>query len=818
MSGFLRVLCTGLYWSLIFSTLVFQGMVFGQKSQNISIRGMVVESLSHQPMEYVNVVVFPHGGDRMLKGGITKENGRFEIDELTPGSYDVRFSFMGFETLLLEAVVLESVDVDMGQVELAPGDEMLEAVTVSADRDLLMLSLDKTVFTVGRDMTATGGSAIDVMESIPSVAVDYDGKVSLRGSSNVTILIDGRPSNFQSLDQIPATMIDRIEVVTNPSARYDPDGTSGIINIVMKRERQHGTNGMISLNAGTGDKYNGSIHLNHRVNRWNVFGNYDFRVHGMEGFNINDRDRITVEGDTVRQMHQYETFLRTGYFNNFRLGSDFLIDDKNTISISAALNLRDTRPRNYSDVDLFIPDPHTLATSMERRFLGIGQEYVLNYTRSFDQKGRTLLADVFYSASSGETTRTISEQTMNHVADRYELESFAPGSVFAFQSDYVHPMGEKGRFELGAKTIWRHLEDDFRFYNLQQSGSEPILNELFSNYFLYNETIHSAYGIINRGIGMFQVQAGLRAELHTKEAEQRTTDEFFDASIFNVFPSAHVRYLATESDAFSLSYSKRVNRPGVSLLNPFVNYSDPMNLSFGNPQLNPEYIHSYELGYQRNKSGMSFGSVLFYRQTEDIISREMTIFGGDNPQTHTTFRNLKSSTSAGIELVANLPLASWWRLSGNVSYFYLSLEDDALSDWSHSGDSWMLQLNSDWSLGSNYNIQARFHYRSPEVSVGHISGSGCQQHGGQGILDAMYYLDLGFRANVLQGRGSINLRLNDALQSRNFDMFTYGDQFTSDLSRRSQSRVLFLGFTYRFNEYRQRTERPMEGSLLDELD
>ncbi len=828
-----RTICFVLNINLVLVFLLFQaGPLYALEAKNPAeeadagkdgvFRGRVVASVGTAPLEYVNVVVYPEGSERMLTGGITDPDGRFRIEGVPFGRYELHFSFIGFEAQLLEGLVLSrsTPEVDLGVVELRPGREMMDAVTITAEREMLMFNLDKTVFAVDRDMTSTGGSAIDIMESIPSVAVDPEGRVSLRGSPNVTILVDGRPSFLESLDQIPATMIDRVEVITNPSARYDPDGTSGIINIVMKRQRQHGTNGMLSLNMGTGDKYNGSVHINHRNGRLNLFGNYDFRVHGMEGFNLNDRHRITLTGDTLQQLHQHERFFRTGYFNNFRLGADVYIDARNTLMISAGFNLRDTRPRNYSDVSLFLPADQELTTSMERRFEGFGREYVLHYTRNFDQDGRELVADVFYAASSGDTFRDITVEAGGDPLSRemYYAEAFAPGHVLSLQTDYIHPLGERVRFEAGLKSLFRSIEDDFGFFEVDSESGAHNLNTDFSNTFLYSESIHSAYGILGGSRGGFRLQAGLRAELHSAGGEQQNAGEPFDRSLFKLFPSAHLDYSVNEQNALILSYSKRVNRPGIALLNPFVNYSDPMNISFGNPELSPEYIHSYELGYRYTQNRKAYGATLFHRRTEDIISREMRLFAGDNPQTVTTFDNLQSGISYGLETVANLPLFPWWRFTGSASYFFVRLEDERLPDWDHSGDSWMVQATSNWNILKRFDLQARVHYRSAEVTAGRTTGGGCQQHGGQGILDAMGYLDLGIRTDVLSGNGSISLRLNDVFKSRGFDMYTYGETFTSDLSRRSNSRVLFIGFTYRFNEFRQRAEPEREGSLLDELD
>ncbi len=792
-----------------------------------TIEGVVVESVSQQPLEYVNIVVYPHGEDydEAITGIVSDEDGSFKFENLSWGKFDVRFSFVGFKPTVIEEITLEASDptADLGKVEIDPTEEMMEAVEIHGEREMFSLDLDKNVFIVDSDMSSTGGSVLDIMESIPSVTVDYDGDISLRGSSDVNILIDGRPSHIESLDQMPATMIDRIEVITNPSARYDPDGTSGIINIIMKKEQQYGTGGMINFNAGTGDKYDGSLNLNHRREHVNIFGNYDFRIHSMEGYNVTDREHITTEGDTMQQLHQHEDFYRDGTFHNLRLGTDFFLDHQNTITFMTTFNLRDTRPRNYSQVNLFRPSETEMSTSMERQFKGFGREYVLNYTRDFDQEGREFMADLMVGFSGGETERDIIVEPNNDIKEEKEIkyaESSAPGTLITLQSDYVHPFGERSRFEAGVKSIIRDVEDDFRLYNEDPESGDLSLNTYYSNYFHYNETIHSAYGIYAFSAGDFHFQGGLRAEQHDSEGELRETvdEEDFERSFFELFPSAHLNYLLDDKNSLSLSYSRRINRPGISLLNPFVNYSDPMNISFGNPKLKPEFINSYELGYQFSQNRKELSTSLFYRQTDDIISREMTLTGGEDPQTITTFENLQQGVSTGVEIVGNYPVTSWWRINGNITYFYKYLEDERLPDWEHEDDVWKFQLTSNWEILERFDMQARFHYNSAEITAGRTRGGGCQQHGGQGVIDENYYLDLGLRADVLEGDGTISLRFSDVFKTRTFDMYTYGETFTSDLRRRRESRVLYLGFTYRLDDYRERRDIEREGSLLDEIE
>jgi outer membrane receptor protein involved in Fe transport len=518
-----------------------------------SVRGRVAESISGNPMEYVNIAVFSQAADELVTGGVSAPDGSFRIGDIPGGTYRLRFSFMGFQTLTIEDVRItrQEHELNLGTVILQPGAEMMDAVTVTAEREVLMFNLDKRVFAVGSDLTATGGSAIEILEAIPSVSVDFDGKVSLRGSQQVNILVDGRPSHFVSLDQVPATMIDRVEVITNPSARYDPDGTSGIINIIMKRQRQYGTNGMLSLNAGTGNKANGSVHINQRIDRLNLFSNYDFRLQHMTGLNLNDQDRINSQGDTLAFIRQKEDFYRRGVFNNLRLGADYFIGENRTLSATAAYNLRDTRPRNYSQVGLYIPHYQDVATSMERHFEGFGQEYVLSYTNDFDRNGRKLLADIYYAATRGETLRDIVVEPVGGALKETKYDqSLTPGRMLSFQTDYIHPLGTNSRLETGVKSVYRHVEDDFGFYDLDPSTGLFEPNPTFSNYFLYTEFVHSLYGIYAGAVGNLQLQAGVRAEQHDVRSEQRTTEEENDRTIRNLFPSFHLKYLPEGSHSF----------------------------------------------------------------------------------------------------------------------------------------------------------------------------------------------------------------------------------------------------------------------------
>lgn len=779
-----------------------------------TVKGKVIDKNDNLPIEYANIAFYRMRDSTLVTGGITNANGEFSIDKVPMGRYYAEVKFIGYNALTVEPFVVSprQPETILGDLFLSAAAENLEAVVVTGQRQMLTHNLDKKVFSVERDINAEGGTALEIMQNIPSIEVDMEGNISLRGSQNVTILVDGRPSTYTSIEEIPASIIESVEVITNPSARYDPDGLSGIVNIVLKKRREPGYHGMVMLNAGTGDKYNGTVNFNFRQNKVNFFTNASFRMHSMSGNTISDRI-TTFNNNTTSALLQDQDFTRQGQFVNLRGGVDYFINNSNTLTLSGGYSYRNFSIWDITQSDiLFNLRDSSFARTNDGANNGDSYNFALNYKLTGKQKGQELTADVFFNSMTGTNTSDIMQNWLiGTFDDRFErTNSGFLSDNFTFQTDFVQPVGNGGRLETGLKATIRNQNSDYSFYNF--IANSWIDDALKSNEFQYKEQQYSAYAIYSNtfGEGKFSYQGGLRVEQAFTSAIQKAThDEPIDREFLNFFPSAHIKWDINSKNSAQVAYSRRVSRPNTRLLNPFVDYSNPLFLSMGNPMLNPEFTNSLELSYYYNLPKTRISGTVFQRNTTDIITRFVEV--DENDISWSTFVNIDKSESLGVEGVITQTIAPWWRVNGSASYYQTILHSELLDDRSSKGNSWTARATSTWNLGKNVELQLNGNYRSPSVSVGGGSMMFWQSGGGQGITKEMYWLDLGMRVNVLNRKGTVTLRVSDLLNSMTFRSESWGDNFSSNLERTRESRIIFLGFSYRINEYRVRRDRQPNG-------
>lgn len=799
--------------SLIVSATYAQNRMGGGQgmSSNFTgtVKGKVMDKVHNIPVEYASIAFYSLRDSSLVTGGITNENGEFTIEKVPGGRYYSEIKFIGYTTLKLEpfAVNPKNIEVTLGTILLEPSSENIESVVVTGQRQMLTHNLDKKVFNVEKNINSEGGSALELMESIPSVQVDMEGNVSLRGSQNVTILVDGKPSTYTSIEEIPAGIIESIEVITNPSARYDPDGLSGIINIVLKKKRDPGYHAMVMLNAGTGDKYNGTLNVNYRQDKINAFTNISYRQQKMMGQTLSDRI-TTMSNSNQSTLLQDQDFKRQGQFVTLRGGLDYFINNSNTLTLSGGYNSRGFNIWDITQTDLKMP---LQPTQYQRENVGSmgGSSYnlALNYKLNGKQKGQELTADVFFNSMLGLNNNDMSQVwNIGSFANLYEQsETDFNGNVFTMQTDLVQPVGNGGRIETGLKAMTRSQDNDYVFRSLISNTWTPDL--MRNNNFIYSEQQFSAYAIYSNTFadGKFSYQGGIRAEQAFTNADQKATNDApIKRDFLNFFPSAHIKWEINEKNSAQVAYSKRVNRPNTRFLNPFIDYTDPLNLSMGNPWLNPELTNSFEISYYYNLPKTKLNATVYQRYTTDIATRIVEV---DNEGiAWSTFQNIDKSNSIGFEGVVSQTIAPWWRVNGNFNYSQIKLTSSFLDEKSSKGDSWSVRGTSSWSIGKNVELQATGNYRSPSVSVGG-SMRFWQSGGGQGTTDAMYWFDLGMRINVLKNKGSINIRVSDILNSMNFKSQTWGDNFTSSIQRTRESRIIFVGFSYRINEYKARKDK-----------
>lgn len=779
-----------------------------------TVRGTVTDSRLGVPLEYASVVIHRLSDSSLVTGSITNASGGFEIQNVPYGKYYAQAQFIGYNTITTESFSVNprEQEVNLPPILLKSSTEDLEAVVVTGQRQMISHNLDKRVFNVGQDITTEGGTALDVMRNIPAVEVDIDGNVKLRGNTNVTILVDGRPSNLTSLDEMPASMIESVEVITNPSARYDPDGLSGIINIVLKRQRNAGYHGMLMLNAGTGHKYSGSVNFNYRQDKVNLFTNINLRQFRTTGSSLSDRTSTLPENSSL--LIQDQNFRRGGQFSNLRAGADYFINQHNTLSLSGSLNMRGFNSWEQTQNSNFVPI-ETLSDSYVRENTGDNDfqiyEVALNYRNNGNGNGRELLADVFYSQFNGDFNSQLNQEwdvlpNQPLLPPLRETSGTHSNSHnLTLQTDLVQPVGNGGRLETGLKGIVNTTDNNYNFSVFDSQASFWNTDNLRSNNFIYNEQIYSAYAIYSIALAPISYQAGLRAEQAFTKGQQLANDELIDRNFLNFYPSAHIKWDINEQNSLQLAYSRRVSRPHIRLLNPFTDYSDPLNISTGNPWLEPEFTGSYELGYMLNQQNTRLTATAFHRNTKNVISRYVTLL--PNGVTQSSFRNLNSSLSYGVEGIITQTLTRWWRANINASYFWTQIDGESIPPQAREGYSWTARGTSTWNIGRNLEVQINGNYHSPAVTAGGTNFRFWQSAGGQGRTHEMYWFDLGIRLQVLNRRGTLSLRVSDVLATQRFSSSTFGSNFTTNLVRTHESQVVHLGFSYRINDYRQRRER-----------
>lgn len=779
------------------------------------VKGKVVSETGNEPIEYATVVLKSLRDSSIAGGGVTDEKGNFEVTEIKLGRYVLIVSFIGFTPYESAPFGLgrDGVSKEFGEIKLTASME-LEEVEVQVDRPLITTSIDKKVFNAEQAITAAGGTALDVLKNVPSVQVDQDGNVSLRGNQNVTVLIDGKPSGLTGgsrqalLEQIPASSIENIEVITNPSAKYDPDGMSGIINIILKKNKMKGFNGLISIQAGNGridstsakfstiNKYNVNGSVAYKNQKFNVYGNYTLNLRNRFSEGLADQQSGTTGEMYGLDQTSYEDGSRNS--NMLKAGFDYYLNKKNTINTSITWN---TRGRNEIErihyIDLFNDDISAIRIRDNREDNGgTSLDFNVGYTKEFEKKGQNLVIQYTQSTGSGTEEGFFLEDyydtgglLFDNYIDQYNDQN-NKNSLNTIQLDYVHPVNDKFKFETGYKSIFRSIDNDF------YSETNNIVDTALNNHFLYNEQIHAVYGIGAYKINdTWSTQLGLRQEFTQYESQLVDSDTTFPNSYTPLFPSAYVNYAFDQYSSLNVSYSRRINRPSIRSLNPFTDYSNPLSLRSGNPFLMPEYIDSYELAYAKyTEKGLSINPSLYYKHTTDVITRVVRTDPEVVNRRIVRQENIGITDTYGAEMVFSGKIKSYWRMtvSGNV---YWNKTTSNLTD---------INLNND-ALGGNGNLINNFTVKK-NTDIQIMSWYNAPRVFALGRIKQMGSVDFAVKHTIWGGKADISFRLSDVFDTQRFAIILdYEDQATnttiSDYKIYDwESRNVFVGFSYRFGK------------------
>jgi len=791
----------------------------GTVSQGI-VKGTILDQNGIQAVEYANIVLFKSKDSTMVTGGVTDGKGHFKIEKVPFGKYYALISFMGYSTKRIPEIMVnpKTQNVDLGTIKLDPISTKLNEVTITGERKEMEFTLDKKVVNVEKNLSTMGGTAVDVLSNIPSVTVDFEGQVSLRGNSNITVLIDGRPSGIMGskLEQIPASSIETVEVITNPSARYNPEGMSGIINIKLRKKRELGFNGLVSANAGTGDKYNGSVNLNYNKGPLNIFGSYDLRSDRRNGSGYSTRTNNL--NDSIWNVFNESESWRKGGSNNIKLGVDYAINAMNQLTLSWYTNKGsdthgDASENSYTDANNIMSSYYTL--NEEEESDNKSNDYILAYKRLFERKGQELTLDAVYSQNKGDDT---GDNTLTYFSVPGLIPELEPElqntrtkdnrTNANVQLNYIHPLDKDTRLEGGYQGVLRETDDDYHYgifdYDLQTFAEDTNL----SNHFVYKENIHAVYAIFGKVWEKYSMNLGLRYELADTKSEQRTSDKTYTNNYSSFYPTVHLNRKFPKDQEVQISYSRRVNRPDMWSLNPFVDYSNPSYIRYGNPYLKPEYVNAYELGYNKYFKKSTINASLFYRKINDVIKR--VVFLDDNGAINMTSANLSYGESYGTELVVDHEFFKFWKMSLNLSYFKNVIKgDNTTTSMSNENYSWTSRVNTTVVLPKMFFVQINAFYRGPMVTP-------------NGEMAEMFNADIAVRKDIIKDKLTANIRLSDVFNTMKFKNYSEGTGYTAETERKRETRILYAGLTWKIGggikqKARKKTDTGGGGGMEDEF-
>ena len=801
--------------SLLFCSLSMfsQNKVLPKSKSGATLTGKILDKETKKLVEYATIKLFKSSDSTLIAGCITDAKGIFSLKGVPTNQYYIEYSSMGFYPSRSKPFAIESAktNLNLGVFELSTATKVLNEVVITGQRTMFNNAIDKKVFNVESDMLSQSGAVTDLLQNIPSIAVSMDGNVSLRGSENVMIMINGRTSMLTAanradiLQQMSASSVDRIEVITNPSAKYKPDGTSGIINIILKKNAKQGLNGTTTANLGNRSRYNGNLNLNYNPGKFNVFGTFGLRQD--DRIRLNDDNRKVTDSKnivTFENIHGEDRSRPLGEFA--RWGMEYEFNKSNQIGINGNLFTRSAVKHSTSDYRISNLS-NTLTDHYERQGKTQGPETELGvsafYLHKFKKEDHEIQFDYEFEHSKEHEDNYFNNNYIRPIA----LPTFDNtlihnnGNKHTFSLEYKNPISEEMVFEAGFKG--EEEVTDFNYYaeyrdNPVFSSLGPIWKKdiLKSNDFQFSEFVNAVYGTLAHTIGKFSYMAGVRLEAASVRSKLITLDSIVPNNYLNVYPTLHITQKIGMSNELQLNYSRRVNRPENDDLNPFPEYNDPRNLRAGNPKLKPEFINSIELGYQFKIGKTTIIPTLFYRNKYNGFTQ---ITKPLNDSTFLTTRtNLAKNQSAGFELISTLSIGKF--LTGNFSsnVFYDQIDASNLGYSSKKSNiTWSAQLSSTATLAPNTMMQISASYRAPMLTP-------------QGNMLARYGINIGARQNILKKKASVIITISDLLNTMKESSNMNTPFLTKTTIRKRDARVFYLGFVYHFGASKKLKEEAIQ--------
>ena len=795
---------------------LFSVTLFSQKrnvnldSSTVTISGIIQEATQKIPLEYATILL-EDVNNKMISGGVTNSKGKFTI-QIPKGSYKISIEYIGFKIKQFPSSSYTK-NYNLGTILLREDAEQLDEVEIIAEKSTVEIRLDKKIYNVGKDMTLKGGNASDVLDNVPSVTVDAEGSVSLRGNDNVRIFIDGKPSSIiglngtDALRNLPADAIEKVEVITSPSARYDAEGTAGILNIILRKGKVLGVNGAINVTTGYPSLLRIGPNINYRTKKINLFSNmgYSYRKgpgNSFSEFLYYNKDAIL---DSIRT--EDRLFDRKSNNLNGTLGLEYYLSKYSTIT--GSFFYRKSKGNDTASNITELLTPEQLLKNRIKRIENENEnktdkQFSLNYTENFDKNGKKLVVDLQYSNSNETELAPITENDVLIEQNSQTTQS----TDQLVQVDYIHPLKKNSQFETGYKSTFQDLHSDFRVRN---ANNLPFDYDP-SNAINFKQNIHALYAQFGSKIYSFSYLLGLRTEITDIDLRVLTTNQFSNKNYTEWFPTINLGYELNDTNNLTIGYSRRIRRPRFWFLNPFESRSSATNIFKGNPAIDPMFTNSLDIGFTTKIKKLSLSTSIYYQYSTDIIQMVSVIENRNNTKVFIRQpTNLNSEKRYGFEITSNYNAAKWAKLSASFNYFkFKRVAFDHVFTGSNgneiithlpgvSSDSWLLRINSQITLPTNVQWQTKMVYRGAQEEA-------------QSNRKGMFSADMSFSKDLFKEKASLVFNIRDLLNSRRRENITYNGVIMSPSSIVNgdfqwRERQISLSLTYRFNQKKKR-ERP----------
>jgi outer membrane receptor protein involved in Fe transport len=753
---------------------------------NSKITGVLSDMNDTIHVGYANVVLYRQNDSTMVTWTISSDDGSFELNRVPSGTYYVVSSFLGYEKNTVKDIVINKpgMTFNLGKIVMLSSTASIGEITVVGERKTVETKIDRKVINVSRDINSTGGTATDLLKNVPNLTVNNDGSVNLRGSSDVSILIDGRPTTIDAsrLDQIASSEIESIEIITSPTAKYNPEGKSGIINIRMKQKKNDGFNANANITAGTGDKYNAGLGINYNFGNINIFASYNgiFRKTDSERYLL----RESFISDSAHFVQQNSVTNNNSKSNKVTLGTNINLNKKNSLTLTYSYNPSDriaidSTLSQYFDRSMNLTE--SIVTDNTENISSSSQDYILGYKKTFDKKGEELTVDYNYAVST-EKMDQMQVFKFSDYSESTEVFNSSKAGKSNLQLNWILPIGESSKLESGFQSIMRGTYIDYYQNNLVEG--EWVRDDEFTNNFTYNEQIHSVYSTFSGKARLLSYIAGLRLEQSYIDGEQTISSEKINHDYFNIYPTLNLKYALSENHGFQFSSGRRINRPTARQINPFTDKSNLEVYRSGNPYLRPEYVNSVEAGYNGRWKKANVGINLFYNSISDLINNIVVL--DSSGISHMYPENISSGKNYGFEATFEQPILKWWKLSANGSFYRNEIKTDT-TGLSNSNFSYNARLNNLITIDKMTSAQVVVMYTGPIIGI-------------TSKMEPQFSVDLAAKRDFMNKKLSLTARITDIFNTLKNSYAAWGSNFTADNWRKPETRVFYLNLIYNFGK------------------